>query len=174
MRIRTAVVIALVLGLAVWTAEAQQKAEGSGADIKQGAKVQLEYTLTDEGGKVLDSNKGKEALSFTEGQHQIIPGLEKAIEGMRPGDTKEITLKPVDAYGEVDPAAVTEVPKDDIPADALEVGTELIAQAQNGEQRIVRVKEIKDETVILDLNHPLAGKTLLFNVKVLDVEAPAE
>jgi hypothetical protein len=62
------------------------------------------------------------------GRLQIVPGLGKALEGMRPGDTKEITLKPVDAYGEVDPAAVTEVPKAAIPADALEVGTELIAQ----------------------------------------------
>ncbi len=171
---RIAVAIALVLGLTVGTAQAQQKEESSAKDVKPGAKVQIEYTVTDEGGKVLDSNKGKEALSFTEGQHQIVPGLEKALEGMHPGDTKEVTLKPVDAYGEVDPAAVTEVPKDKIPADALEVGTELIAQGQNGERRIVRIKEIKDETVVIDLNHPLAGKTLVFNVKVLNVEGPAQ
>ncbi len=171
---RIALVIAIVLGLTIGTVEAQQKAEGSTPDIKPGAKVQIEYTVTDEGGKVLDSNKGKEALSFTEGQHQIVPGLEKALEGMHQGDTKEVTLKPVDAYGEVDPAAVTEVPKDKIPADALQVGTELIAQGADGDQRIVRIKEIKDETVVIDLNHPLAGKTLVFNVKVLDVEAPVE
>ncbi len=171
---RIALVIAIVLGLAVGTVEAQQKAEGSSTDIKQGAKVQIEYTVSEEGGKVLDSNKGKEALSFTEGQHEIVPGLEKALEGMHPGDTKEITLKPDDAYGEVDPAAVTEVPKDKIPADALEVGTELIAQGENGERRIVRIKEIKGETVVIDLNHPLAGKTLVFNIKVLEVEAPVE
>ena len=171
---RIAAVIALVLGLTVPAAEAQQTAQSPSLDIKPGAKVRLEYTLTDEGGKVLDSNKGTEPLTFTEGQHQIIPGLEKALEGMHAGEVKQVTVQPADAYGNVDPAAVAEVPKDQIPADALTVGVELIAQGQNGEQRIVRIKEIKEETVILDLNHPLAGKTLVFDVKVLGVEAPAE
>ncbi len=169
---RLAAMIALVLGLAVGTAQAQQKAESPG--IQPGAKVHLEYTLTDEGGKVLDSNQGKEPLSFTEGEHQVVPGLENALEGMHAGEAKQVTVKPEDAYGEVDPTAIAEVPKDKIPPDALAVGTELVAQSQAGERRIVRVKEIKDETVVLDLNHPLAGKTLVFDVKVLDVQAPAE
>jgi FKBP-type peptidyl-prolyl cis-trans isomerase SlyD len=136
--------------------------------------VQLEYTLADESGKVLDSNKGGEPLTFTQGQQEIIAGLEQALDGMRAGEEKKVTLKPADAYGEVDPAAVTEVPKEQIPADALKVGTELVAQNQNGERRSVRIKEIKEGSVIIDLNHPLAGKTLVFDVKVLSVEPPAK
>ncbi len=169
-----AVMIALGLALVVGTVQAQQKAQSPSPGIQSGTKVQLEYTLTDEGGKLLDSNQGKAPLSITEGQHQVIPGVEKALEGMHAGEAKRVTVKPEDAYGEVDPAAVAEVPKDKIPPDALTVGTELVAQDEAGRRRIVRVKEIKDDTVVLDLNHPLAGKTLVFNLKVLGVEAPAE
>ncbi len=171
---RIAAVIALVLGLTVGVAEAQQKTESTNPVVAPGSKVQLEYTLTEENGKLLDTNKGKEPLSITEGEHQVVPGLEKALQGMHAGEEKQITVKPEDAYGEVDPAAVAEVPKDKIPPDALAIGTELIAQSQTGERRIVRVKEIKDSTVVLDLNHPLAGKTLVFDVKVLDVEPSAD
>ncbi len=171
---RIAAVIALVLGLAVGVAEAQQKTESPGPSIEPGATVQIEYTATDEGGKLLDSNKGKAPLTFTEGQHQIIPGLEKALVGMHPGEEKQVTVKPADAYGEVNPAAVLEVPKDRIPADDLTVGKELIAHNQTGQRRLVTVKEIKEQTVILDLNHPLAGKTLVFDVKVVGVTPPAK
>ena len=171
---RIAAVILLALGLMLGVAEAQPKEETRTPVIENGSKVQLEYTLADESGKVLDSNKGAEPLTFTQGQQEIIAGLEQALDGMRAGEEKKVTLKPADAYGEVDPAAVTEVPKEQIPADALKVGTELVAQNQNGERRSVRIKEIKEGSVIIDLNHPLAGKTLVFDVKVLSVEPPAK
>ncbi len=166
--------VALGLAFTAGTAAAQQQAQSPAPGIEAGSKVQLEYTLTDEGGKLLDSNKGKEPLRLTEGAHQVIPGVEKALEGMHAGEAKQVTVKPEDAYGQVDPTAVAEVPKDKIPPDALKVGTELVAQDQAGDRRIVRVKEIKDSTVVLDLNHPLAGKTLVFNVKVLGVESAQE
>jgi FKBP-type peptidyl-prolyl cis-trans isomerase SlyD len=134
----------------------------------------LEYTTTDEAGKVLDSNKGKAPLTFTEGRHQIIRGLEKALVGMHPGEEKQVTVKPADAYGEPNPTAVLEVPKERVPAADLRVGKELIARNQTGQRRIVTVKEIKEKTVILDLNHPLAGKTLVFDVKVVGVTPPAK
>ncbi|MBI2152958.1 MAG: peptidylprolyl isomerase [Candidatus Rokubacteria bacterium] len=169
---KTAGVIALTLGLALGVAEAQPQEQGRSPAIENGSKVQLEYTLKDDGGKVLDSNRGQEPLMYTQGQQQIIPGLEKALNGMRAGDEKKVTVKPADAYGEVDPRALTEVPKDMLPPDALTVGTELVAQSQGGGRRIVRVKEVKEKTVVIDLNHPLAGKTLFFDVKVLGVEPP--
>ena len=171
---RIAAVISLALGLMLGVAEAQPKEETRTPAIENGSKVQLEYTLADDNGKVLDSNKGGEPLTFTQGRQEIIPGLEQALDGMRAGEEKKVTLKPADAYGDVDPAAVTEVPKEQIPADALKVGTELVAQNQNGERRTVRIKEIKEDSVIIDLNHPLAGKTLVFDVKVLGVEPPAK
>lgn len=163
-------VVGLTLALALGGAEAEEKEKATSPAIENGAKVQLEYTLKDDGGKVLDSNKGREPLTFTQGQKQIIPGLEQALSGMHAGEEKKVTIKPVDAYGEVNPSAVTEVPKEMLPPDALKVGTQLVAQSQAGDRRIVRIKEVREKTVVIDLNHPLAGKTLFFDVKVLGVE----
>ncbi|MBI3030290.1 MAG: peptidylprolyl isomerase [Candidatus Rokubacteria bacterium] len=165
-------VIGLTLAVALGAAEAQEKETAVSPAIENGAKVRLEYTLKDDGGKVLDSNKGRDPLTYTQGQKQIIPGLEQALNGMRAGDEKTVTVKPVDAYGEVNPNAVTEVPKEMLPPDALKVGTELVAQSQGGDRQIVRIKEVREKTVVIDLNHPLAGKTLFFDVKVLGVESP--
>jgi FKBP-type peptidyl-prolyl cis-trans isomerase SlyD len=174
MRIAAVISLALglTLGLTLVLAKAQPKEEARTPAVENGSKVQIEYTLADDSGKVLDSNKGGEPLIFTQGRQEIVPGLELALDGMRVGEEKKVTLKPADAYGEVDPAAVTEVPKEQIPADALKVGTELVAQNQSGERRTVRIKEIKEDSVIIDLNHPLAGKTLVFDVKVLGIEPP--
>ncbi len=165
-------VIVLTLALALGVALAQPTEKAVSPAIENGSMVQLEYTLKDDGGKVLDSSKGKGPLTYTQGQQQIIPGLEKALNGLRAGDEKKVTVKPVDGYGEVDPQAVAEVPRDMLPPDALTVGTELVAQNQGGDRRIVRIKEVKEKTVLIDLNHPLAGKTLFFDVKVLGVEPP--
>ena len=145
----------------------------AGPAVEEGSTVQLEYTLSLEDGEVLDSNRGGEPLTVVQGRQDLIPGVEAALSGMRAGDAKRVTVKPEDGYGPVDPAAEIEVPKDRVPADAV-VGTQLAAQSATGEMRLVRVKEIKGDTVVLDLNHPLAGKTLLFDLKVLDVRAPAD
>ncbi|HTM08006.1 MAG TPA: peptidylprolyl isomerase [Verrucomicrobiae bacterium] len=140
--------------------------------IKDGSTVSLEYTLTGDDGKVIDTNKGKEPLRYVDGQDQIIPGLEKALEGLSAGAEKKVTVKPEDGYGAVDPKNFQEVPKNTVPADSLKVGTTLAAQTPDGQQFPVRIHEIKESTVIIDMNHPLAGKTLVFDVKILDVKAP--
>jgi FKBP-type peptidyl-prolyl cis-trans isomerase SlyD len=141
--------------------------------VENGATVSLEYTLKDEGGQVLDTNKGGNPLVFVQGQRQIIPGLERELVGMRPGEEKKVVVAPDDGgYGPVVPGAQQEVPKDAIPKDGLKVGTQLTARSGSGEARPVTVKEIKDTTVVLDFNHPLAGKTLFFDVKVLGVQTP--
>ena len=140
--------------------------------VENGSNVSIEYTLKDEAGQVLDTNKGKNPLTFTQGQQQIIPGLERELVGMHAGDEKKVVVKPEDGYGPVMPNAQTEVPKDAVPKEGLKVGTPLMARSGSGETRPVVVKEIKEKTVVLDLNHPLAGKTLFFDVKVLGVEPP--
>jgi FKBP-type peptidyl-prolyl cis-trans isomerase SlyD len=139
--------------------------------IKEGSRVGLEYTLTDDAGKVLDSNKGQEPFTYTQGARQIVPGLESALSGLRAGDVKQVTVKPEEGYGKVDPKAVMEVGRERVPAD-VKVGSELTGRGANGETRAVRVKELKDKSVVLDLNHPLAGKTLLFDVRILSVDGP--
>ena len=138
--------------------------------IKNGSVVSVEYTVSGEDGKVIDSNKGKEPLKYTQGMHQMIPGFEREVVGMKVGGEKHFKIKPEDGYGAVNPNAVQEVPKEKIPAEGLKVGTMLTARNAQGQMMQVRVREIKDKTVVLDLNHPLAGRTLVFDVKVLKIE----
>jgi len=141
--------------------------------VSQGKKVSIEYTLTLEDKSVIDSNVDTEPLSFVLGSHEIIPGLENALEGMKVGESKQVTVKPEDAYGLVNKDAVSEVKKEQVPQDALKVGAVLQGQSPDGKVILARVVEIKEETVLLDYNHPLAGQTLYFDVKILDVQEEA-
>ena len=141
--------------------------------IKKGSAVSLEYTLSDEKRKVIESNKGEQPLYYVHGRSEIVPGLEKALDGMAVGGVKHVTVKPEDGYGTIDPVAFREVPKENVPREALKVGTELVASNAQGESMPARVYEIKDKTVVIDMNHPMAGKTLVFDIKVLDVKSAA-
>jgi FKBP-type peptidyl-prolyl cis-trans isomerase SlyD len=139
--------------------------------VKDGSVVSLQYTLSGEDGKTIESNKGKEPLKYTQGSRQIVPGLEKGVAGMKVGEERRVKVKPEDGYGEVDPKGFQEFPKEKIPPDGMKVGAMLMAKGPQGESVPVRVHEIKEKTVVLDLNHPMAGKTLVFDVKVLDVQS---
>jgi FKBP-type peptidyl-prolyl cis-trans isomerase 2 len=147
----------------------------SGADaqnkiVGNGSTVSFEYTLSDDKGKVIESSKGKPPMTYTHGQGQIIPGLEKGMAGMKVNDEKTIQVKPEEAYGTVNSKAFHELPREKVPAENLKVGDTLMATGPQGQNFPVRVHQIKDKTVVLDFNHPLAGKTLTFAVKVLDVK----
>lgn len=162
---------ALVAGAVPTSIHAESSEGESSMTVADGTMVSLEYTLTLEDQSVLDTNVGGEPLTFTQGSHQIIPGLEQALEGMKAGESKKVTVDPKEGYGEVDLRGHQEIPIDQIPPDARKVGIQL--QVKDPEGRIIRpmVKEVKEEVVVLDFNHPLAGKTLYFDVKVLDVKA---
>ncbi len=138
--------------------------------ISSGKKVSIEYTLTLEDKSVIDTNVGSEPLSFVQGSHNIISGLQNALEGLKIGDSKQVTIKPEDGYGLVDQKAIMEVSKEQIPQDALKVGAHLQGQNDDGQVITVMVVEIKEQTVVLDFNHPLAGKTLHFDVKIVDIQ----
>src|SRR5215510_11510958 len=106
-------ILAAALGLLllpVSSARSDEAAKPAPA-IETGSKVSLEYTLRDDDGKVLDSNKGRDPLTYVHGEQQIVPGLEKALDGMHAGEQKEVVLAPADGYGALDPQAVAEVPK---------------------------------------------------------------
>jgi FKBP-type peptidyl-prolyl cis-trans isomerase SlyD len=152
-------------------AQAQQQDKPPGPAIQDGATVRIEYTLKDENGQIVDTNKGLQPLTYRQGARQIIPGLERALKGMRAGEATKVTIKPEDGYGPVDPKAEIEVPKEAIPQGA-KVGTRLEGRSPTGEPQIARVKEIKEKTVVLDINHPLAGQTLVFEIKVVGVDSP--
>ena len=165
-----AVVLGLVL-LGVPASAQSSTKSGSKATVSSGKQVSLEYTLKLEDKSVLESNVGKEPMTYTQGAHEIVPGLEKAMEGLRAGDHKHVEVKPADGYGEFDPKAIQEVKKSQVPENAWKVGTQLEAKGPDGESLFPRVTEVKQDTVVLDFNHPLAGKTLFFDIKVLDVSA---
>jgi FKBP-type peptidyl-prolyl cis-trans isomerase 2 len=101
----------------------------------------------------------------------MIPGLEKELTGMRVGGEKNVTVKPEEGYGKINPNAVQEVPKEKIPENALKVGAVLAARSPEGMVVPMTVKQIKDKTVVMDMNHPMAGKTLVFDVKVVDIQS---
>jgi len=163
--------LAIVAALLLSTRLIGETAETE-AQIREGSQVALEYTLSDEAGTVIESNKGKQPMSYIHGKSQIIPGLEKELSGMKVGEEKKIQVKPEDGYGPVNPDAFQEVPKDKLPPEALKVGTMLMAQGPQGQGIPVRVHEIKDTTVIMDFNHPMAGKTLSFDVKISEIKTP--
>ncbi len=139
--------------------------------VTKGKRVSIEYTLKLEDGSTVDTNVGGKPFTFVQGANQIIPGLEKAIEGMKVGETKHIVIPPEEGYGKINKDAFKEFSKEQIPKDALKVGTILQARGPKGEIFYARVAEIKEKTVVLDFNHPLAGKTLYFDVKILDVQS---
>jgi len=171
MQARALFYLAIVAALLLSTRLIGETAETE-AQIREGSQVALEYTLSDEAGTVIESNKGKQPMSYIHGKRQIIPGLEKELSGMKVGEEKKIQVKPEDGYGPVNPDAFQEVPKDKLPPEALKVGTMLMAQGPQGQGIPVRVHEIKDTTVIMDFNHPMAGKTLSFDVKISEIKTP--
>ena len=148
-----------------------QSATQANPVVQAGSEVSFDYTLTDDSGKVVDSSKGREPMHYVHGKGQIIPGLEKELAGMAVGNEKKVTVKPEEAYGPVDPRAFQEIAKEKLPPEALKVGTMLMAKGPQGQGVPVRVHEIKENTVIMDFNHPLAGKTLSFDVKITDIKS---
>ena len=137
--------------------------------IEDGKKVKIRYTLMVDG-EVVDETGDREPFSYTQGKHQIVPGLETQMLGLKPGDQREIIVGPDDAYGVEDPSAYIEVPKAQMPDEEIHPGMLLHATGPDGAQMLVRVKEIKEDSVVLNFNHPLAGKELHFFIEVIEVE----
>jgi FKBP-type peptidyl-prolyl cis-trans isomerase 2 len=155
-------------------APASSAEKNDGARIVQdGMRVSLEYTLKGEDGKLIESNKGKAPLVYKHGGQEMIPGLERELTGMKIGAEKHVTVKPQDAYGMVDYGKLKEIPKNQIPSNGMKVGAELGLPDDQGRIRMFKVHEIREKTVVLDMNHPMAGKTLVFDVKILDIQPAA-
>jgi FKBP-type peptidyl-prolyl cis-trans isomerase 2 len=158
--------LGLVFNLSIYDA----KAGGGKMVIQDGRQVSFDYTLTVDG-EVVDSSKGQGPLRYTHGKGEIIPGLARQLEGLRVGDEKTIEVPPEEAYGAINRQAFREISKASLPA-GLEpkVGMYLQMQGPAGQVLPVKIAEVKDNSVVLDLNHPLAGKTLTFQVKIVDIQ----
>ena len=142
------------------------------AQAKQGDTVKVHYSGTLADGTVFDSSEGRDPLQFTLGSGQIIPGFERAVEGMSPGDKTTTTIPSDQAYGAHQAEAVLSVPLDRMPPDLNpQVGQQLQMQGQNGQPIPVRVTEVTAETVTIDANHPLAGKDLTFAIELVEIAA---
>lgn len=143
--------------------------------IERGRVVRMHYTLRDEIGTTIESSGGREPLSYLHGYGHLIPGLEKTLDGSQAGLRTTVTIMPRDAYGEKDPQAVIRAPREDFPEGlTLEPGVEVQADTPDGPITFT-VVALEDDEAVLDANHPLAGKTLTFDVEVLEVrEATAE
>lgn len=162
----------LVLGVIAFVSTIATSGPGAQPKrVQRGSLVAIEYTLTDDDGKVLDSTIGKQPLRYLQGSGQIIPGLERRLEGLRVGQQRIVRIPPEEAYGRVNPVAFQEIPRSRVPPDDLRVGATVLAHGPRGEKIPVRIREVREKSVVVDFNHPLAGKTLTFDVKIVDVQS---
>jgi FKBP-type peptidyl-prolyl cis-trans isomerase 2 len=167
-RISRITLTGLAMALVV-TAVCRAEEEGRKV-IENGNSVSIEYTLKLDDGTTVDSNVGQDPLTYTQGKGEILPALEEALLGQAVGDTSEIALTAEQGYGPRNPEAFQEVAKDSVPEDARTAGMMLMATTTEGQQIPVRIQEVRDETIVLDFNHPLAGQALNFEVKVVEVD----
>lgn len=141
------------------------------AKAKNGDKVKVHYTGKLTSGEKFDSSEGREPLAFTVGAGQMIKGFDSAIPGMEVGEKKTISIAPEDAYGSVNQEAIIEFPKSNIPDTMqIEVGMQLQLQNASGQPVPVVVTEIKDDLIVLDANHHLAGKELVFDIELVEID----
>ena len=162
--------VVVVLGMAGLGVVNAVYAKEGGKMIEDGRTVSFDYTLT-VNGEVVDSSAGRKPLTYVHGKGTIIPGLSKQLEGLKEGSEKKIIVGPEDAYGIVDPKAFQEVPRNVLPKDIeLKPGMVLQAATPDGKKTLVRVSELRGDKVLLNFNHPLAGKTLEFQVKIVSIK----
>jgi len=139
-------------------------------EVKTGDTVRIHYTGSLSDGSVFDSSRGRGPLEFTVGAGQIIPGLDAALPGMTVGEEKTVKVPSAQAYGPRDPDGLQPVPRDQIPPEIpLDPGTALQLQLPDGRSLPVTVSEVTEETVVLDANHPLAGKDLIFAIEMVEI-----
>jgi len=139
--------------------------------VKKGDKVKLDYEGKFEDGTVFDSSeKHGKPLEIEVGSGQVIKGFDDALIGMKKGEEKEIKLSPAEAYGDPNPQMMKKVPRDQFPKDKeIKAGMVLILGTPDGKQFPAKVAEVSDAEITLDMNHPLAGKTLIFKIKVVEI-----
>ena len=140
--------------------------------ITDKAVVSINYTLTDDDGKILDSSEGEKPLTYLHGAGGIIPGLEKKLTGKAVDDKFKVTVKPEEGYGLLNPELLQEMPLSAFDGIAdLSEGMQLQAEDENGNSQMIIVRTINNDVVTIDGNHPLAGQTLHFDVSVASIRA---
>ena len=145
---------------------------GCSVKVKDGDTVKVDYTLTLEDGTIYDSSPEGEPFEFTLGNNEVITGFEDAVKGMKVGETKTVTLTPVQAYGEYYDELIQVVDRSQLPAEIVPtVGQYITGQASDGTTRQFLITEVTDTTVTVNGNYPLAGKTLTFEITLVEIVA---
>lgn len=140
--------------------------------INKGDKVKVHYTGTLNDGTVFDSSRERQPLEFEFGSGQLIPGFEKAVIELTPGDSKKVTIPHTEAYGDVRDDMIVSIEREKVPADiSPEVGMQLQLQQPDGQPLPVVIKDVSESHITLDANHPLAGRDLTFDIELVSVNA---
>lgn len=138
--------------------------------VKSGDKVRVHYHGKLRNGETFDSSEGREPLEFTVGSGQVIKGFDEGVKGMQIGDKRVVEIAVEDAYGEKEEGRVVEFPKEQFPEDLNpEIGMQLMMSDGQGHSIPVLVSEVKEESIILDANHPLAGEDLIFDIELIEI-----
>lgn len=138
--------------------------------VRTGSVVTVSYTLEVDG-TIIDRSQEGNPFVFEVGSRQVIPGFEEGILGMNIGEKKSFSVSPEKGYGFEDPGSIITVSRDQLPADLVpEVGMVLQAQAPDGRTIMMRVTDVQNESIVVNLNHPLAGKTLNFAVEIIQIQ----
>jgi FKBP-type peptidyl-prolyl cis-trans isomerase 2 len=141
------------------------------SQVKLNDTVRVHYTGKLDNGQIFDSSLQREPIEFTLGQGQLIPGFEQGVLDMKVNEKKTIQIPHTEAYGEVNKELFHEVEKDKLPKELqLEIGMGLISKAPDGSERQLILHEIKENTIVVDANHPLAGKDLTFEVELVEIK----
>lgn len=140
------------------------------SEVKNNSEILVHYTGKLDNGEVFDSSAGREPLAFTVGSGMVIPGFDAGVLGMKINESKTIAIPSAEAYGEVMQELIQEVPMSQLPPEIKpEVGMQLMSQAPNGQEIPLRITTVKDESIIVDANHPLAGKNLNFDLTLVQI-----
>lgn len=139
-------------------------------EVKLNDSIKVHYTGTIESGEVFDSSLERDPLEFIVGEGKLLKGFEEGVVGMKVDDSKEISIPSAEGYGELRPDLVAEVDKKNLsPEIEPVVGMELMSKYPDGSDVVVRIVEVKEDTITVDANHPLAGRDLKFNITILDI-----
>jgi peptidylprolyl isomerase len=140
------------------------------SQAQPGHTVRIHYTGTLSDGTQFDSSAGRDPLEFALGGGMVIPGFEKAVEGMNVGESKSVTIAPEDAYGPRHEQLIQEVPKTALPEEVTpEIGMQLQGRGPDGQVMNLQVKEVTDDSITVDANHPLAGEALNFDIELVEI-----
>ena len=143
------------------------------SQAKIGDRVKVHFTGYLEDGKIFGSTTGEEPFEFIIGEKHMLPGFEKAVIGMNRGDTKTITLPPEEAYGSYQKELVSVMDRSGFPPEInLEIGKRLRVRTQDGEYAFISIKDLTEDSIVVDRNDPLAGQTLVFKIELVEILAP--